>query len=132
MDQYNRERRCYTFNTIARSPYIRAMLELIGHDESSENVAQQPQCMVFEWMDTDLWQLLSKPFRTNSRLPQIVARSVLEALVVFDGEGGVHTDVNPNNVFVSGANEPSPIVKLGDLGNCKILDTLHYQMATDS
>lgn len=77
--------------------------------------------MVFEWMDTDLWQLSSKPFRSGPELPRIVARSVLEALAVFDGEEGVHTDVNPNNVFLSGVNGPSPVVKLGDLGNCKFL-----------
>lgn len=77
--------------------------------------------MVFEWLDTDLWQLPSKPFRSGSELPRTVARSILEALAVFDGEEGVHTDVNPNNVFLSGVNSPSPVVKLGDLGNCKFL-----------
>ena len=96
------------------------MIDLIGHDEPlSYQGHQQPQCMVFEWMDTDLWQLSSKPFRSGSELPRIVARSILEALVVFDSEEGVHTDVNPNNVFLSGVNSPLPVVKLGDLGNCK-------------
>jgi serine/threonine protein kinase len=75
--------------------------------------------MVFEWMDTDLWQLPSKPFRSGSELPRIVARSILEALAVFEDENGVHTDVNPNNVFLSVVTGPSPVVKLGDLGNCK-------------
>lgn len=72
--------------------------------------------MVFEWMDTDLWQLPSKPFRSSSLLPRIISRSLLYALVVFDEEDGVHADVNPNNIFVSSACGPSPIVKLGDLG----------------
>ena len=76
--------------------------------------------MVFEWMDTDLWQLPSKPFRSGSPLPRIVAQSVLEALVVFDSEDGVHADVNPNNIFVSRAGGPSPLVKLGDLGVGKL------------
>lgn len=57
--------------------------------------------------------------RPGSQLPRIVAKSVLEALAVFDDLKGVHTDVNPNNVFVSGANGSQPIVKLGDLGCCK-------------
>ncbi|KAK0111253.1 hypothetical protein ONS95_001625 [Cadophora gregata] len=134
MDQYNRERRTYALPSISQSPYIRGLLDIIGHDaddsqnESSQpdftsqkdvlNQAQenQPQCMVFEWMDTDLWQLPSQPFRSGSPLPRIVARSVLEALVVFDNEDGVHADVNPNNIFVSSAGGPSPLVKLGDLG----------------
>jgi serine/threonine protein kinase len=72
--------------------------------------------MVFEWMDTDLWQLPSKPFRSGSPLPRLVARAVLEALIVFDSEDGAHADVNPNNIFVSGVDSASPIVKLGDLG----------------
>ena len=98
------------------------MLDLIGHGEhSSCQGHEQPQCMVFEWMDTDLWQLSSKPLRSGSELPRIVARSILEALAVIDDEEGVHTDVNPNNVFLSGVYGPSPVVKLGDLGNCKFL-----------
>ena len=28
-------------------------------------------------------------------------------------------DINPNNVFLSGINGPSPVAKLGDLGNSK-------------
>lgn len=48
-----------------------------------------------------------------------MARSILEALAVFEDENGVHTDVNPNNVFLSVVTGPSPVVKLGDLGNCK-------------
>jgi serine/threonine protein kinase len=95
------------------------MVDLIGCDESKNSQKPPlPQCMVFEWMDTDLWQLPSKPFRSGSQLPRIVARSILEALAVIDSEYGVHTDVNPNNIFLSGVDGPSPIVKLGDLGNC--------------
>ena len=127
--QYNRERRNYALLSVSQSLYIRTMLDIIGHDaddsqikqppantKTQEEVLSQPQAMVFEWMDTDLWQLPSKPFRSGSLLPRIIARSVLEALVVFDSEDGVHADVNPNNIFISGANGPSPIVKLGDLG----------------
>jgi len=117
--QYNREFHNYTLDSIARSPFVHSMLDLIGYDEPlSCQGHQQPQCMVFEWMDTHLWQLSSNPFRLGSELPRIVARSILEALVVFHDEEGVHTDVNPNNVFLSGVNVPSPVVKLGDLGNC--------------
>jgi serine/threonine protein kinase len=133
-DQYNRELHTYALPSVAQSAYIRAQLDLIGHDGNSpqeehpnannpgsqkdllSRPQSQPQCMVFEWMDTDLWQLPSKPFRSGSPLPRLVARAVLEALIVFDSEGGAHADVNPNNVFVSGLDSASPIVKLGDLG----------------
>ncbi|KAI9843075.1 MAG: hypothetical protein M1837_006620 [Sclerophora amabilis] len=117
MTQYNRERRCYAFDSIAKSQSIRAMIELLNHEEDAVENAHQRQCMVFEWMDSDLWQLPSNRFRSGSLLPRIVARSVLQALEVFDGEDGVHTDLNPNNVLVTEADGPSPVVKLGDLGN---------------
>jgi len=93
------------------------MIDLIGHDDQQK--PSQLPCMVFEWMDTDLWQLPSKRFRSRPQLPRIVARSILEALVVMNSENGVHADVNPNNVFLSGVEGPSPMVNLGDLGNCR-------------
>ena len=106
------------------------MLDLIGYDEPATTESpQQPQCMVFEWMDTDLWQLPSGPFRSGSQLPRIVARSILEALAVTDGEQGVHTDVNPNNLFLSGLDSPFPTVKLGDLGNCWFSNSSHVTEA---
>ncbi|KAG4442867.1 hypothetical protein IFR05_001663 [Cadophora sp. M221] len=93
--QCNRELHNYTLDSIAQSPFVRSMIDFIGHDEpSSCKGFQQPKCMVFEWMDTDLWQLSSKPFRSGSGLPRMVARSLLEALAVFDGEDEVHTDLN--------------------------------------
>jgi hypothetical protein len=30
-------------------------------------------------------------------------------------------DINPNNIFLSGINGPSPVVKVGDLGNGEYL-----------
>ncbi|KAL2070070.1 hypothetical protein VTL71DRAFT_14750 [Oculimacula yallundae] len=115
--QYKRELRNYSFESIANSPFIRSMIDTIGHDQKASENPSRPQCMVFEWMDTDLWQLPSQPFRTGSELPRIVARSLLEALAILEDEGGVHTDVNPNNVFLSDINSTAPVVKLGDLGN---------------
>ena len=48
--------------------------------------------MILEWMDLDLWQLRpSDKYRSDSKLPMVVARSVLEALVVIDDLGGIHT-----------------------------------------
>lgn len=115
--QYNRGLRNYGFDSIAKSPFVRSMIDLIGHDDQQK--PSQLPCMVFEWMDTDLWQLPSKRFRSRPQLPRIVARSILEALVVMNSENGVHADVNPNNVFLSGVEGPSPMVNLGDLGNCR-------------
>lgn len=114
---YTREHACYEVEAIARSPYIRAQIDSVGHDVETNNNALL-LCMVFEWMNTDLWQLSLEEFRSRSQLPRIVARSVLQALAVSQELDGVHTDVNPNNVLVSGADTLHPSVKLGDLGNC--------------
>lgn len=115
---YTHERACYEVEAIAQSPYIRAQIDTIGHDVEINDDSQQ-QYMVFEWMDTDLWQLPSERFRSGSQLPRIIAKSVLQALAVFQDLDGVHTDVNPNNVLVTGADTLHPSVKLGDLGNCR-------------
>ena len=94
------------------------MIEYVG-DDGAPSTEDNPQAMVFEWMDTDLWHLPSKPFRSGSPLPRIIARSLLEALVVIGDLGGTHGDVNPNNVFLSGAEGSVPVVQLGDLDNCE-------------
>jgi serine/threonine protein kinase len=67
-------------------------------------------------METNLQSLPSQPYRENSKLPQSISRSVLSALCVLRKLGAIHTDVSPNNVFLSDIDTSSPIVKLGDLG----------------
>ena len=104
--------------TIAASPYIRALQDRIGHDllEQSADVAQQ-RCMVLEWMDSDLWRSRFYKMQPASDLPRTVAKSVLEALMVFSDLRGIHTDINPNNVLLSGFETTTASVKVGDLGN---------------
>ena len=34
------------------------------------------------------------------------------------------SDINPNNIFLSDIDSPSPIVKLGDLGNSEFLQSI--------
>lgn len=47
-----------------------------------------------------------------------MAKSVLEALALIQEKfKAIHTDVNPNNIFLSNIREQEPVVKLGDLGN---------------
>ncbi len=48
--------------------------------------------MVFEWMEHDLRTVPSNQFRQNSRLPKIIAKSVLLALALLKTQyGAVHT-----------------------------------------
>lgn len=90
---YTREVENYGAGATKKSPYIRSLLDLISHDAETSS-SSQPQCMVFEWMDTDLWQLPSENFRSGFQLSRIVARSMLKALDVLNGLGGIHIDLN--------------------------------------
>ncbi|KAI9678773.1 MAG: hypothetical protein M1817_005830 [Caeruleum heppii] len=116
---YDREKVYYDSEVITQSPYIRSRRDVIGHDEGQDGPqsSRQRPCMVFEWMDTDLWQLPSESFRSGSLLPKIVAKSALQALILFDRMDGVHNDLNPNNILVSHYLDLTPVVKVGDLGN---------------
>ncbi|KKK21566.1 hypothetical protein AOCH_003926 [Aspergillus ochraceoroseus] len=116
-----RELRAHQLPAIKASPYIRQALDVIEKREDEDWSPSPPSItnrIVLEWMDTDLWlpRPLDKGF-SNPKLPQIVARSILEALVVFQEMKGVHTDINPNNIFISNLDAPLPTVKLGDLDN---------------
>jgi serine/threonine protein kinase len=127
-----RELRTHEVPEIRACPYIRQLQDVIG----AEN---EPKKLVLEWMDTDLWK--SRPYNklANPKLPQVVAKSILEALVVFQRLHAVHTgenskiiaitpvvliivDVNPNNILVSNIAQMTPIVKFGDLDNGKPSD----------
>jgi hypothetical protein len=100
---YSRERGNYSIPRIVQSPYIRKLRDFIDGDNVNERSTEpkeskpENQCMVFEWMDADLWQLPSESFRSSSKLPRIVTRSVLEALAVLDELGGVHTGLDLYN-----------------------------------
>ncbi|WEW59406.1 hypothetical protein PRK78_004878 [Emydomyces testavorans] len=81
------------------------------------------KCMVFEWMDADLWSLRARAQELGQPFLKATARSILEAVKVFSDMDGqdpvVHTelkDINPNNVLVSNVDSPKPSVKLSDLG----------------
>ncbi|KAK2784853.1 hypothetical protein FQN53_008186 [Emmonsiellopsis sp. PD_33] len=117
----DRELEAHELPAIKSSPRIRQAIDVIEKGETEDWSPSQPSVnrrLVLEWMDTDLWHArpFGKPF-SNPKLPQIVARSILEALCVFHEMRGVHTDINPNNVFLSGLETPTPRVKLGDLDN---------------
>lgn len=90
---YEQEYENYNVAAINQCPYIRSRLDLIGHDSETMEESQ-PKCVVFERMDTDLWQLPSENFRSGSQLPRVVAHSVLKALTLLHEIGGIHTDVS--------------------------------------
>ncbi|KAK2836889.1 hypothetical protein FQN49_006622 [Arthroderma sp. PD_2] len=116
-----RELLAHQLPVIKACPYIRQAVDVIEkgeHEDWSPSPSTIQKQLVLEWMDTDLW--LTRPFGKpflNPKLPQIVTRSILEALLVFQQMKGVHTDVNPNNILLSNLDTPLPTVKLGDLDN---------------
>lgn len=73
---------------IASSPYIRQLLDVIDPEEEAQGEHKR---MVFEWMDTDLWKARPYGKLSHPNLPQVVAKSVLEALAVFQSLNAVHT-----------------------------------------
>ncbi|KAI4209034.1 MAG: hypothetical protein LQ351_007982 [Letrouitia transgressa] len=103
--------------------YIRTLHDVVGPDGDvtrAESISrtEDPPCLVFEWMEHDLRTVPPDRFRQNPNLPKLIAKSVISALLVLKTQyGAVHTDINPNNVFLSGIDTPSPVVKVGDLGN---------------
>ncbi|KAJ9394249.1 hypothetical protein DTO282F9_8816 [Paecilomyces variotii] len=117
-----RERDNYRIPAITSCKYIRELCDVISSD-SKELRAEKADsainslCLVFEWMDHDLRTVPSFEFRSNSDLPKIISKAVLSALALLSQFNAVHTDINPNNIFLSNIRGTSPIVKVGDLGN---------------
>ena len=72
-------------------PSIRKVLDVVGQWEMIEergpalfdNISADSPCLVFEWMDHELWSMRAEPYREKSFLPKAIARSVLEALDLF-------------------------------------------------
>ncbi|KAI9674438.1 MAG: hypothetical protein M1817_001776 [Caeruleum heppii] len=115
---YDRELRNLQIPTIASSRHIRALHDTIPSDpEKSHADPTNHRGMILEWMDTDLWNCRHERIDPGSDLPRIVAKAVLEALAVFADLQGIHTDINPNNVLLSGLGTSTPVVKVGDLDN---------------
>ncbi|KFY86001.1 hypothetical protein V500_07929 [Pseudogymnoascus sp. VKM F-4518 (FW-2643)] len=112
---FNRERNNYELPHMDSCKTIRALRDVVGFDSLKP---LEPQCMVFEWMDQDLRTVPYSRFRSDPKLPRVIARSVLETLAFLkETYGAFHSDINPNNILLSNIDSACPIVKVGDLGN---------------
>ncbi|KAL8900180.1 MAG: hypothetical protein Q9207_005816 [Kuettlingeria erythrocarpa] len=118
---------------IASCPYIRPLVDVIGPDNDITDLndyetVQDPFCLVLEWMEHDLRAVPSDRFRQGSNLPRTIAKSVLSALAVMKEEyNSCHTDISPNNIFLSDPDGPTPTVKVGDLG-CMLTEGFDAQI----
>lgn len=126
----------YEFDCIRNCLFIRSLRERIQDGEN--------QCLVLEWMDNTLWDTKDESVQAKTRIFKTVARSCLNGLKAFsdmDGQGvSVHagryeseirarepepltlfyyfTDLNPNNILITGFSSATPVVKVADLGCC--------------
>ncbi|GIK02900.1 hypothetical protein Aspvir_006963 [Aspergillus viridinutans] len=117
-----REWNNYRIPAIATSKYIRELCDVISSNKEEQRAVEaDPEAdtlyLVFEWMDHALRTVPPFGYQINSDLPKVISKAVLSALALLTQLNAVHTDINPNNVFLSNVGGPSPIVKVGDLGN---------------
>jgi hypothetical protein len=96
-----REYNNYKNPDIASSPYIRTLYDAVGSFEGNVRqdvaAAEDPPCLVFEWLETDLQSLSSHQYRGSSRLPKVVSKSVLSALDIFRRYNTIHTGKYPSS-----------------------------------
>ncbi|OBT54029.1 hypothetical protein VE04_03551 [Pseudogymnoascus sp. 24MN13] len=109
---FERELDTHRIPAIEESPYIRQLVDVIHPEDGAPG---EPKKLVFEWMDTDLWKCRPHGNLSHPNLPQVISKSVLEALAVFQGLNAVHTDISPNNVLLSNLDQPFPTVRVSDL-----------------
>ncbi|OBT66168.1 hypothetical protein VE03_05117 [Pseudogymnoascus sp. 23342-1-I1] len=108
---FERELDTHRIPAIEESPYIRRLVDVIDPEDEGHEVPK----LVFEWMDTDLWKCRPYGNLSHPKLPEVISKSVLEALAVFQDLHAVHTDISPNNILISNLDQPFPIVKVSDL-----------------
>lgn len=95
---FNRERNNYELPHMGLCKTIRALRDVVGFDSLKP---LEPQCMVFEWMDQDLRTVPYSTFRSNPRLPRVIARSVLETLAfIKETYGAFHSGIIPHPSIV--------------------------------
>ncbi|OBT78882.1 hypothetical protein VF21_02796 [Pseudogymnoascus sp. 05NY08] len=105
---FERELDTHRIPAIEECPYIRKLVDVIDPEDGAH---REPRKLVFEWMDTDLWKCRPYGKLSHQNLPQVISKSVLEALAVFQALNAVHTDISPNNILLSNLDQPFPIIK---------------------
>lgn len=80
-----REYNTYQRPTIAASPCIRALYDIVG--DPRDFTAGESTCLVLEWMDCTLAELRPESVRNNHTLLKAFIRASLSALDAFKREG---------------------------------------------
>ncbi len=100
--------------SIGKCPCVLRCMEII------RRTANCPvDIMAFERMDTILSLIPPEDHRSTSNLPRLIARWILQALVVLDQQGVVHNAISEKNIFLSGVDSREPEIRLGNFVCCK-------------
>ena len=141
LGSFDRETSIYDFKSVRDSPYIRELREVVDNGTD--------RCMIFEWMDTNLWGVHRQKRELGSSFVKLTAKSALEALRVLgdlDGQAAVHNgmsfllplclvlcfgfniweDINVKTIMVGGLRTQSPSIKLSNFerGTSQLLSFL--------
>ncbi|KAF2787819.1 hypothetical protein K505DRAFT_367024 [Melanomma pulvis-pyrius CBS 109.77] len=112
-----REYDCYMNPAIHSSWNFRTMYDTIKMQGSS--AYESPDYLAFEWFDCTLKDVSSESHKRNPVLHKSISKAVLGALADLKSQRLVHTDIQSDNILISGLNTPCPVVKLGGLGLTK-------------
>ena len=91
----SREYSNYKIAEFVSCPFIRSLYDTIQPEEDPPD----PPYLVFEWMDLDLRSVSASQFRGDPRLPKIVSKAVLSALLLFDKFNAVHTGNHSSSTY---------------------------------
>ncbi|KAK4108828.1 kinase-like protein [Canariomyces notabilis] len=112
-----REWEAYQHPSIANSPYIRKLYDLIGNPEDfDDKTGETRPCLALEWMDMTLQDLTPKLDKRAYKLIVAIIEAVMESILCFSEAKVVDTDTKPGNFLLSNIDTDHPTVKIGDLG----------------
>ena len=95
-ESLKREYNAYRISSIASNPYFRAIYDIISDPKNlNEDAGDSPPCLVLEWMDRTLAQVLSKRHLQNCILIKAAMDAVLFGLVTLDKEKLINTGRRP-------------------------------------
>ncbi|KAK2761294.1 hypothetical protein FQN54_001816 [Arachnomyces sp. PD_36] len=113
---------------ISSCQFIRPLLDIIpdanGSPTGTKNhdathmlpAGQVPSGLVFPWMEHNLYNFDPQIHRRDYVLAEAVATGVLQALVSFENNKRVHSDIKPDNILINCHDSGTYEVKLSDLG----------------
>ncbi|QSS53722.1 hypothetical protein I7I53_01069 [Histoplasma capsulatum var. duboisii H88] len=115
---------------ISSCQFIRPLLDIIpdvndsptgtkDYSDAAHKAHQVPAGLVFQWMEHNLYNFDPRIYRQDYVLAEAIVTGVLQALVPFEENKRVHSDIKPDNILINCHDPCTYEVKLSDLGECK-------------